>query len=178
MNVSELIQGCLQNDEKSQKELFDLYAGKMLAVCTRYCRHRMEAEDVVQEGFIKVFNKIEQFKNEGSIEYWIRRIMVNTAIKKMKKKSYQNELYGADPLVELSSRPAVYSQLSVDDMMIMVNELPEGYRMVFNLYAIEGFNHKEISEMLGIQESTSRSQLVKARKILQNRILKIEKTVA
>ncbi|HMS29964.1 MAG TPA: RNA polymerase sigma factor [Saprospiraceae bacterium] len=172
MEVLEMVEACLRGDRISQKKLFDLFAGRMLAVCMRYSKHRMEAEDLLQDGFIRVFMNLDQFKNEGPLEQWIRRIMINNAIKKYHKKSNQNESYTIDTVVEEGVQPDAIDQISEQEMMDMIAELPDGYRMVFNLFAIEGYSHKEISEMMHIEESTSRSQLAKARKVLQDKIIK------
>jgi len=168
----DLIDKCLKGDPTSQRGLFDMYAGKMMSVCRRYGRHKAEAEDMLQEGFIKVFMNLDKYKQAGSFEGWVRRIMINTALKSISKKSFQNESLGIETyqLTDRKEDPQVYSKLGVDEMMQLVNELPDGYRYVFNLYAIEGYSHREISEALGIEESTSRSQLVKARRILQIKI--------
>lgn len=175
MTEKKLIEGCVQNDRKCQQTVFQLYAGKMLAVCMRYTRHHMEAEDVVQEAFIKVFEHVEKFKFKGSFEGWIRKIVINTALKKFHKKSFQNEEIGIESFHDQITDPEIYESLSVNEIMEVIKRLPDGYRIVFNLYAIEGYNHKEIADLLGIQESTSRSQLVKARKMLQGMILDTQK---
>ncbi|MBK7358194.1 MAG: sigma-70 family RNA polymerase sigma factor [Saprospiraceae bacterium] len=176
MEIEQIIQGCLKGDRISQKALFDRYSGKMLAVCSRYSRHLMEAEDLLQDGFIKVFTNLEQYKFEGPFEQWIRRIMINNAIKNCHRKSFQNEYSVGDELPETFEDPEAIDSMSERELLGLINELPDGYRMVFNLYAIEGYSHKEISESLKIEESTSRSQLVKARKVLQDKLLKLQKT--
>ncbi len=176
MDSEKIIQGCLRGDRISQKQLFDRYSGKMLAVCMRYARHRMEAEDLLQDGFIKVFTNLNQYKWEGPFEQWVRKIMINNAIKNCNKKSFQNEYNAGDDLPDSVEEPEAIDQMAESELLKMINELPEGYRLVFNLYAIEGFSHKEISESLQIEESTSRSQLVKARKALQEKLLKYQKT--
>lgn len=174
----ELVNGCLSGRRKCQEELFRRYSGKMFGVCLRYARHRMEAEDVLQDAFVKVFEHLPQFGFRGSLEGWIRRIVVNTAIKTFDRKHFTHEQIGIDPAWD-----AATSELPGDvclaekDLLKMIQNLPDGYRMVFNLFAIEGYSHQEISEMLGIQESTSRSQLVKARKYLQEQIALQEKEV-
>lgn len=179
MSIEDLIQGCLQQDRACQEELFRRYSGKMLAVCRRYCRHRLEAEDILQDGFIKAFKKLDQFNFSGSFEYWLRRIMINTALKNYKKSFFKNELLSGDAMpYDRGVDPEAYDNLGTQDLLDMIAELPDGYRAVFNMYAIEGFSHREISEQLGIQEGTSRSQLVKARKILQDKINKRIKSVA
>lgn len=171
----EIIEGCIRQDSKCQRALFDRYAGKMMGVCTRYAKDTMEAEDMLQDAFIKVFQYIGQFKFEGAFEGWIRRIVVNTAIRHLEKKKIQfkdieETTYDA-PRVEASA----YTHLGQEDLLKLINQLPDGYRMVFNLNAIEGYSHEEIAEMLNIQPGTSRSQLVKARKMLQYQILQLQK---
>jgi RNA polymerase sigma-70 factor (ECF subfamily) len=163
----EIIQGCIQERRECQQEVFRRYAGKMLAVCMRYARHQMEAEDVLQDAFIKVFDHVHQFQFKGSFEGWIRRIVVNTALKNFDRKSFSHEQLGIEPHDDQGVEPTVYDHLHEEELLALIAKLPDGYRMVFNLYAIEGYSHAEIAEMLGIQESTSRSQLVKARKMLQ-----------
>lgn len=175
MTEKEIVQGCIKEDRHCQQELFVRYAGKMLAVCMRYTRHRMEAEDILQDAFVKVFDNIHKFQFKGSFEGWIRRIVINTALKNYSKKSFQQEQIGLENQPEHSTEPESYKNLEYEEILRLINRLPEGYRVVFNLYAIEGYSHKEIADMLGIQESTSRSQLVKARKMLQGMIVKIQK---
>lgn len=179
MNIQELIQGCIEQDKKCQEELFRMYSGKMLSLCLRYARHQLEAEDILQDGFIKAFRNLEQFKFNGSFEYWLRRIMINTAIKNYRKSSTRNELLSGDAMpYDQGQNPDAYSNLGMEELMELINDLPDGYRIVFNMYAIEGYSHKEIAEAMDIQESTSRSQLVKARKILQDKISNRQKSVA
>ncbi len=171
----ELILGCLRNDRHSQKSIFDIYAGKMMTLCLRYSRHHMEAEDILQDGFIKIFQNLEQYKFEGSFEGWMRRIFINIALKNIKKMSYQNELIGAEILNEEYESPSIIASMSEKEILAAIHELPDGYKTVFNLNVIEGFSHKEIGEMLNITESTSRSQLLKARRELQKKILELSK---
>ncbi len=175
MDIDKIIQGSLKGDRISQKQLYEQYSGKMLAVCMRYSKHQMEAEDLLQDGFIKVFTNLEQYKSEGPFEQWIRRIMINNAIKNCNRKSFQNEYSAGEDIPELFEEPEVIDNMAETELVKMINELPYGYRMVFNLYAIEGYSHREISEALNIEESTSRSQLVKARKVLQDKLLKYQK---
>jgi RNA polymerase sigma-70 factor (ECF subfamily) len=171
----ELVKGCLKENQHCQQEVFRLYAGKMLSLCMRYARHRMEAEDILQDAFVKVFDNISKFQGKGSFEGWIRRIVINTALKNYRKKSNRNEQIGLEHHIDIPKDPTVYAQLNEEELLRLVAKLPDGYRLVFNLYAIEGFSHKEIAKMLNIQESTSRSQLVKARKMLQQQIIKLQK---
>jgi RNA polymerase sigma factor (sigma-70 family) len=171
----EIINGCLRENPNCQRMLFEQYAGKMMTVCLRYATDTMEAEDMLQDAFIRVFNFIHQFKFEGSFEGWIRRIVVNTALKYVQKKKISfseiNDHSEQSPRLE----PYVYSNLGEDDIMKLIQQLPEGYRIVFNLSVMEGYSHDEIAKILDIQAGTSRSQLVKARKMLQNQIIKLQK---
>ena len=169
----ELIKGCIQEDESYQRELFRRYAGKMLGVCQRYARSAADAEDIVQDAFIKVFEKIYQFKSEGSFEGWIRKIVVNTALKKYTVIRYDKEVrsYEITDRNESSIDASAYSHLNEKELLGMINNLPDGYRLVFSLYVIEGYQHEEIAQMLKIQPGTSRSQLVKARNMLKQQIL-------
>lgn len=173
----ELIAGCIQEKPEYQKELFRRYSGKMMSVCMRYCRHRMEAEDIIQDAFIKIFNNLHRFQFTGSFEGWIRRIVINTALKKISKKSFTHEQYGVENAPSPQISPTVHSTLGKEDLLRIIANLPTGYRLVFNLYAIEGYSHSEIAEMLSIGESTSRSQLAKARKLLQKEITRLQKKV-
>ena len=167
MSIEEIIHGCTNNDRKCQKTLFDLYASNMLIVCMRYARHRLEAEDMLQEGMINVYTHIKQFNGKGSFEGWVKRIVINSCLKQIRKFSFKNEELGIEPGLESKVEPEVFNQLSEKELLNIIQTLPNGYRMVFNLYAIEGFSHKEIAEKLNIEEGTSRSQLLKARKYLQ-----------
>lgn len=166
----ELIFACLKGDRQAQKSIFHMYAGKMMGVCMRYSKTRQEAEDMLQEGFIKVFTHLEDFGHEGSFEGWMRKIMINTTLKNNLKKQIQVEELNIETTREDGSEPEIFSHLSEEELVKIISELPEGYKMVFNLYAIEGYSHKEIGEMLQIEESTSRSQLVKARRMLIDKV--------
>lgn len=168
MTEEELVRGCIREDRACQQELFHRYAGKMMAVCLRYARSHEEAEDLLQDAFIKVFDGIADFQFKGSLEGWVRRITINTALRHYQRSSVRPEYNSAEWEQEGAEEPEVYGYLEAESLMLLISRLPDGYRLVFNLYAIEGYNHKEISELLGIQESTSRSQLVKARKMLQH----------
>lgn len=177
MKEEELIRGCIRENATCQKEVFNRYAGRMLGVCLRYARTAADAEDILQDAFIKVFNKVHQFKFEGSFEGWIRRIIVNTALKKYSLRRYEKEVVGYEvPDKDDSGMdPAAYSHLTQKEILELINNLPDGYRLIFNLYVMEGFQHEEIAEMLGIQPGTSRSQLVKARTMLQKQIIQLQK---
>lgn len=155
--------------------LFEQYAGKMMGVCLRYATDAMEAEDMIQDAFIKVFQYISQFKFEGSFEGWIRRIVVNTCIRHLERKKLRFQDIDDHSQHAPQVGPHAYTHLGEEDLMKLINQLPDGYRLVFNLNVIEGYSHEEIAEMLNIQPGTSRSQLVKARKMLQQQILQLQK---
>ncbi len=175
MTEYEIIKGCLNDNIKCQQKLFELYAGKMMTVCLRYSKDQMEAEDMLQDAFIRVFKYIHQFKFDGSFEGWVRRVVVNTALKYVTKKKLK--FTDTDDYNEAKNQlqSYAYSNLGEEEILKLINQLPEGYRLVFNLNIIEGYSHDEIGKMLNIEASTSRSQLVKARKMLQNKILNMHK---
>lgn len=166
----ELIKGCLKRDRGAQKCLFDTYSSKMYSVCYRYVKDSMEAEDVLVTAFTKILDKIEQFKNEGSFEGWIRRIVVNEALTHLRR----NRSMYLETDLEHADREPDYSTLNnyleAEDLMNLIQELPAGYRIVFNMYAIDGYSHKEIANHLGINENTSKSQLSRARVYLQKKL--------
>jgi len=170
-DLNEIIKGCQKGKPASQKVLYDLFAPKMYGVCLQYCQDRTEAEDCLQEGFIKVFTNIKKYRFEGSFEGWVRRIMVNTTIESFRKKKPETSLEDVT-LVKLEDEPVEEEAASIseDDIFEMINELPPKYKMVFNLYAIEGFSHKEIAKILDISEGTSKSNLSRARNWIKNRI--------
>lgn len=172
-----LIDKCRNNDSKAQASIYEKYSGKMFAVCLRYIKVRNEAEDTMIQGFMKVFSRIEQFKQEGSFEGWMRRIMVNeslTYIRRNKSMYLEVEIEKADREPDFNT---LSDHLEAEDIMIMINKLPMGYRTVFNLYAIEGYSHKEIAERLEINVNTSKSQLSRARALLQSYLLENEKII-
>ena len=175
MTEKDIIKGCLQGKASCQEALFHKYSGRMFLLCKRYARHEMEAEDMLQDGFIKVFEKLHQFRGEGALEYWIRRIMINTALKHYRKSSFQKEQIGLEEYHDSPKSPDAYQRLGKQELLDLISQLPDGYRLVFNLYAIEGYSHKEVAQTLNIAESTSRSQLVKARRLLQEKIALMQK---
>ncbi|HKL09732.1 MAG TPA: RNA polymerase sigma factor [Bacteroidales bacterium] len=172
-NYIEIVKACIKGNRKAQKQLYQLFADKMFGVCMRYADDVDEAKDILQDGFIKVFMNLEQFNHKGSFEGWVRRIMVNTALEKFRDKNY---LFAVNMEQGYESRDKEYdhilSELAAKDLLKMVQELSPQYRMVFNLYAIEGYSHKEICEMLNIKEGTSKSNLSRAREILKEKIKK------
>lgn len=145
-----------------------------MAVCIRYAKDRMEAEDVLQLGYIKVFQKVKEYRGEGSFEGWIRRIMVNAAIESYRKNTRGMVVVPIEEAYEQPSTGFDFSRLGMEDLLKVIQKLAEGYRLVFNMYAIEGYSHKEISETLGISEGASKSQLSRARAILREEIMKME----
>jgi RNA polymerase sigma factor (sigma-70 family) len=175
---AELIKGCLKDDAHCQKSIFNRYASSLLGVAQRYARNKEDAEDILQDAFIKVFKKIGQFKGEGSFEGWLRRIVVNTSLKKYTTSRYSKEFSVeevVEPINAFVGDATAFNQLTEKDLLVLINKLPDGYRIVFNLYVIEGYQHDEIANMLGIQPGTSRSQLVKARNLLQKEIIQLDK---
>ncbi|GLR16341.1 DNA-directed RNA polymerase sigma-70 factor [Portibacter lacus] len=175
LTEKEIIDGCKAGKSNAQKALFLKYGPIMLSVCRRYARHQMEAEDFVQDGFIKVFRHIDKFKEESKLGTWIRRIMINNALKHVSKSAFKRESIGIADNYDQDIDAGTYAKLSAEEIMKLVNELPTGYKIVFNLYAIEGYSHKEIAEQLEIGESTSRSQLLKARRMLQEKFIELQK---
>jgi RNA polymerase sigma factor (sigma-70 family) len=169
MTEEAIFQGCLKNQAAAQRELYSRYSPKMLAVCYRFARNREDAEDMLQEGFIKVFSQIHTFQNKGAFEGWIRRIIVHTCINNLKKNKRFNEsvdlAYASSIQVREESVPSIVQAKQVVECIRM---LPIGYRTVLNLYAIEGYSHKEIAQLLDIEESTSRSQYTRAKQMLED----------
>jgi len=173
MSDDELVGLCLKNDVRSQKVLFQRFAPKMMGVCLRYANSSMEAEDMLQEGLIKVFEKLKMYSGKGSLEGWIRRIVVNTALdilRKNKKMKFNTSIDEVE--YSLKKEQYIIEELTANDLMKILQTIPVGYRTVFNMYAIEGFSHKEIAEELGVSVSTSKSQLSRARVVLKGIIEK------
>ena len=170
-----LITKCIEWDRSAQNRLYELYVSKMFAVCFRYARNREEAEDILHEGFMKVFENIDKFRKEGSLEGWIRKIMYNTAIYKFRqRKPVENTLSIDSNQVNLTfhSSNDTLSQIGTKELIQLIQNLPPRYQMVFNLYVFEGLKHREIAEKLGVTEGTSKSNLSDARAILQKEINK------
>ena len=171
MDEAALITECVKGNARAQKVLFERFAGKMMGVCLRYCRNIEQAEDVLQEGFIKIFSKLEFFKQEGSLEGWIRRIMVNTALDQIRKEKKNIGDIGLDDVAfKIEGTERVLEQLAASDLMLLIQSMPHGYKIVFNMFAIEGYSHKEIALTLDISENTSKSQYSRARAYLRERI--------
>lgn len=178
ISEADLIKGCINNDRRMQEELYRRFAPRMYAVCLRYAGNTEEAEDILQEGFIKIFKKLSSFRSEGSFEGWIRRIFVNTSIEHFRRKIYLQPITEQEENTVEGKLLSVLDNLAEKDIIELVQQLSPGYRTVFNMYVVEGFTHKEIGEMLGISEGTSKSQLSRAKVILQDMVKKFidEKT--
>lgn len=180
---NKLIEGCLHNKREAQYQLYQLLAGKMFSVCLRYAKDRETAEDLLQEGFVRVFNNIEKFRGDGSFEGWVRRIMVNISVENYRKNNKMYPIVNIEQTQIEDSVIPLNDDLEVEDLMRLIEQLSPGYKTVFNMYVIEGYSHKEIAEMLNITEGTSKSQLARARYLLmemveqQNKI-KISKSAA
>jgi RNA polymerase sigma-70 factor (ECF subfamily) len=172
----ELIERCLENDPRAQELLYKRFSRRMYGVCLRFARNTLEADDILQEGFIKVFTFLKDFRQVGSFEGWVRRTFVNTAINYYHSKENEWKETTLDKAESLQSNTEdVLEKISTEDLLDVIQQLPEGYRMVFNLYVIEGYNHQEIAEMLHISENTSKSQLSRARMALQERLAQRKK---
>lgn len=171
MNELQLIASCRKGERRAQKELYETYSRKMMGVCLRYVNDRETARDILQDGFVKVFAGMDSYTASGSFEGWMRRIFVNCALEYLRKSDVLREATDLDNTAELiHPDSSVISDMSAEELMKLVRELPVGFRTVFNMFAIEGYSHKEIGEMLNITESTSRSQYTRAKQLLQRKI--------
>jgi RNA polymerase sigma factor (sigma-70 family) len=171
LSEQELIDGCRKGNRSFQKALYERYSRKMTVVCMRYSKTTAEAEDILQEGFVKVFQGIKDFRQESKLETWITRIMVNTALNLQRKKLYLFPMVDVEEL-DLPQEELSVSSIHFMQLLEMIQSLPQGCQIVFNLFAIEGYNHKEIAELLKISEGTSKSQYARARSLLQQKLLK------
>lgn len=168
MKEQVLIRECLQGKAHAQKALFDTYAGKVMGICIRYMKDRDEANDLLQESFIRIFNGLKNFRKDAPLDAWIRRITINTCLEHLRKSNELNKVSDKDPAEEEQASFENPDQaLQAEDLIKIIQNLPTGYRTIFNLYAIEGYTHKEIAEQLGISEGTSKSQYSRARQELQ-----------
>ncbi len=167
MQIERLIKECLKNNAIAQKQLYELFDGQMLALCYRYTKNMEDAKEVLQIGFIKVFKNLHQYKYEGELGAWIRRVMVNTAINYLKRKpAYQEELSFTDSPLHPVTDETPEIKINTKDLVNLIRQLPTGYQTIFNLYAVEGYSHTEIASLMGISEGTSRSQYARARSLL------------
>ncbi len=168
MSLDQLIQNCKKNDTKAQGELYKLFSSKLFSLCLKYSRNYAEAEDNLQDAFMTIFNKISQYENKGSLEGWLKRVVVNTALQRYRSKGVfdiVNEEQIEDVTVEVEN-----DTIDIDFLLNSIQELPDRYRLVFNLYALDGYSHKEIAEMLDITTGTTKSNLARARMILKNKV--------
>lgn len=168
--------GCIKGRQSAQKKLYDKYSRLLLGVCNRYTRDIEEAEDVLQEGFVKIFMNMKEFKGEGSLLAWMRRIMINTAIThyhRMRKHWYHDDLQEISE-TRLEDHSWDESDFSSEELFGVIHQMPDGYRVVFSLYAVEGYKHREIADILGIDENTSKSQYSRARRWLQQRLVTLK----
>ena len=175
MDYKQLVKDCVRQKPIAQEELYRHFAPVMLGVCYRYTKSLHDAEDVLQEGFVKVFRNIERFRGDGAFEGWLRRIFVNTAIEHYRKTVQMYPIMDFTPLPSETTDLSALDNLMAEDLMNMLQELSQGYKTVFNLYVIEGYSHKEIADMLSITEGTSKSQLARARYLLQKKLQDIYK---
>jgi RNA polymerase sigma factor (sigma-70 family) len=171
----ELIRGCIRGDLNCQRLLFNKYAGILMTICLRYSGNKQEAEDMLQESFIRVFSSIGQFKFSGSLEGWLKRITINTSLRILEKKKIHFSELKDEEYPSHATEIDMLSRLSNEELLVLISGLPEGYRIVFNLYVMEGYDHKEIAKMLHIREATSRSQLSKAKAFLKHQIISFQK---
>jgi len=174
MNEEKLVEACVSGQRQAQKEMYEKFAGKMMAVCLRYTGNREEAEDILQIGFVKVFSKIDTYNGIGSLEGWIRKVIVNTALESFRKR---NVLNGASDVTEINQQGHVSfnpieDEMSAKELINVIQKLPDGFRTVFNLYAIEGYSHMEIAKRLNITEGTSKSQYSRAKEWLRKKLIK------
>lgn len=172
---NQLIEGCININREAQYKLYNLLSGKMFAVCLRYAKNREAAEDILQDGFVKVFTNIEKFRGDGSFEGWVRRIIVNTAVEYYRKSAKMYPVVNVDDVNKDIAWQDTGDNLELEDVMNMINNLSTGYRTIFNLYVVEGYSHKEIADMLQINEGTSKSQLARARYLLMEMVKNSEK---
>ena len=167
---SQIIKGCQRGKKKSQYALVKRYSPVLMSLCRRYAPDEATAKDMLQESFIRIFANIEKYQPTGSFEGWIKTITTRCALQWLNKHNLRQDLLNFDVCDDTSLEPEVYEKINAEDIILLIRELPVGFRTVFNLHVIEGYSHKEIAEMLEIEESTSRSQLGRARKLLQKRI--------
>ena len=176
LNEEELINGCIKGDKKAQRQLYELYSKSMLVVSSRYAKSTLEAEDILQEAFIKVFKNIKKFRRESKLGTWIKRIVVNTALNHQRSKLYLYPMVDVNEMHDLKEdKENVLSGFHFEDLLKMIQALPSGCQVIFNLYAIEGYQHDEIAKSLNINVGTSKSQYARAKYLLRNMIENAEK---
>jgi len=173
---SDILKGCIRQKPRAQRELFDKYGKQLLGICMRYASCREEAEDILQEGFVKIFNHITAFKGDGSLMAWMRRIVINTAITHYHRDLKHRYHSDISEVRNKGSEEAVFgdAEFTEEELWKVIHAMPDGYRMVFCLYAIDGYKHREIADLMNIDENTSKSQYSRARRWLQERLLAIQ----
>ena len=169
---TDLIQGCIAGDRRMQEELYKKFSSKMFAVCLRYAGNSDDAQDILQDGFVKIYKNLSRFRSEGSFEGWVRRIFVNTAIEHLRRKTYLKPIAEKEENTLPYKETTALDKLGEKDIMNLISQLSPGYRTVFNMYVVEGYTHKEVGDILGISEGTSKSQLARARTLLQEMVIK------
>ncbi len=175
-NIQELVTGCQQRNRLAQKQLYDVFGGKLFAICMRYTKNRSDAEDVLQESFIKIYEHISSFRNDSPVEFWMRAIVVNTALNHLRKEKYWKEFGNIEEYENgIADSNVTLANFQHQQLLEMIQELPPGCQTIFNLFAIEGYRHNEIAEKLGITEGTSKSQYARARALLQKKLNKENK---
>ncbi len=171
INEQELVRACQNNDRKAQTAFYNLYKGKLMGVCRRYTRTPDEAEDIYQEAFVKIFNNIHALEKVGAAGAWVRKTVIHTAINYYHANlKFQHNTDYDNILLSNDDYPNVLAGLSNEELLTLINQLPDGYRMVFNLYVIDGYSHAEIGELLGVSENTSKSQLSRAKELLRKQL--------
>lgn len=176
MELKDLIIGCKNNDRRAQKNLVDTFAPYLFAVSKRYMRDDHEANDIIQEAFISIFDNIQNFRSEPyALKAWMRQITINTALQKLRKTYRTKEVMPETIIDDRDEMPDIYGKFDVEDIMKIINELPDLYRQVFNMYVIDGYSHREIAKTINQKESSSRALLTRAKKILREKIFEIQK---
>lgn len=177
LEYKELIEACVKGDRLAQRNLYDIFSKRMYVVCLRYTKSQQEAEDVLQDSFIKIFKSLNGYRGDSRLDYWIKRIVVNTALNSQRKKLYMYPMVDIDDVKNDYDHSKILSGFQMDELLNMIRELPTGCRTVFNMFAIEGYSHKEIAKMLEVSEGTSKSQFSRARKLLMEKIAEEDKTI-
>jgi RNA polymerase sigma factor (sigma-70 family) len=177
LEYKKIIEACVNGDRLAQRNLYDIFSKRMYLVCLRYTKSQQEAEDVLQDSFIKVFKNLKGYRGDSRLDYWIKRIVVNTALNSQRKKLYMYPMVDIDEVKNDYDHSKILASFEMEELLNMIRELPTGCRTVFNMFAIEGYSHKEIAEMLEVSEGTSKSQFYRARKLLQEKIAEEDKTV-
>lgn len=174
-NDIKLVEACLHNDRTAQKRLYEQYAPQMMAVASRYVGDYEQAQDVLQEAFIKIFTSLDCYQGKGALEHWVRRIVVNVALEMLRRNNVLDDCVSCEEAIYVpTNEETIVDRMSADELIAIISSLPVGYRTVFNMYAIEGYSHKEIAQHLGINEASSRSQYNRARAMIQKKIGQID----